>query len=136
MDDCEWLNPSKTQALSIAQFIHKSSPSLYLNLCNNIVNIFNTAKYLGILSDDQLSFKSHINFLEKKLSSRSVGIMAKLSYHLPFNALLTLYHSLVHTHLICALPVWATTFPTYLIKLKRLQNELSHTNYHKNFSKG
>ena len=57
------------------------------------------------------------------LLSRSVGIMAKLSYHLPPNALLTLYHSLVHVHLIYALPVWAITFPTYLIKLKRLQNK-------------
>ena len=116
------LHPSKTQALSIAPFIHKSSPSLSLNLCNNIVNFTNTAKYLGILIDDQLSCKSHTNFLEKKLS-RSVGIMAKLSCHLPPNALLTLYHSLVHVHLIYALPVWATTFPIYLIKLKRLQNK-------------
>ena len=111
------LHPSKTQALSISLFIHKSSPSLSLNLCNNIVNITNTAKYLGILIDNQLSFKSYINFLEKKLS-RSIGIMGKLSYHFPRNALLTLYHSLVHVHLIYALPVWATTFPTYLIKLK------------------
>ena len=93
-----------------------------LNLCNNVVNITNTAKYLGILIDDQLSFKCHFNFLEKKLS-RSVGIMAKLSYHLPPNALLTLYHSLVHVHLMYALPVWATTFPTYLIKLKKSQNK-------------
>ena len=98
------LHPSKTQALSIAPFIHKSSPSLSLNLCNNFVNITNTAKYLGILIEDQLSFESHIHFLEKKLS-RSVGIMAKLSYHLPPNALLTLYHSLVPVHLINALLV-------------------------------
>ena len=116
------LHPSKTQALSIAPIIHKSSPSLSLYLCSNIVNSTNTAKYLGILIDDQLSFKSHIHFLEKKLS-RSVGIMAKLSYHLPPNALLTLYYSLVHVHLIYAPPVWATTFPTYVIKLKRLQNK-------------
>ena len=88
----ETLHPSKTQALSIAPFIHKSSPFLSLNLCNNIVNITNTAKYLDILINDQLSFKYkyHINFLEKKLS-RSVGIMVKLSYHLPPNAILTLF---------------------------------------------
>ena len=55
--------------------------------------------------------------------SRSVGIMAKLSYHLPRNALLTLYLSLVHVHLVYTLPVWATTFPTHLIELKRLQNK-------------
>ena len=60
------LHSSKAQALSIAPFIYKSSPSLSLNLCNNIVNITNTAECLGILIDDQLSFKSHINFLEKK----------------------------------------------------------------------
>ena len=115
------LHPSKTQALSIAPFIHNSSPSFSLNLCNNIVNITNTAKHLGILIEDQLSFKSHIHFLEEKLSC-SVGIMAKLNYHLP-PSVLTLYHSLVHVHLIYTLPVWATTFPTYLIKLKRLQKK-------------
>ena len=112
------LHPSNTQALSIAPFIHKSSPPLSFNLCNNIVNITNTAKYLGILIDDQLSFKSHIHFLEKKLS-RSVGIIAKLSYHLPPNAFLTLYHSLVHVHLIYALKVWATAFPTYFEKITK-----------------
>ena len=55
--------------------------------------------------------------------SHSVGIMAKLSYHFPPNALLTFYHSLVHVHLIYALPVWATTFSTYVFKVKRLQNK-------------
>ena len=47
------------------------------------------------LIDDQLSFKSNINFLEKKLS-RSVGVMVKLRYHLPPNALVTL--SLISTY--------------------------------------
>ena len=49
--------------------------------------------------------------------------MAELSYHLPPNALLSLYHSLVHVHWIYALLVWTIIFPTYLIKLKRLQNK-------------
>ena len=49
--------------------------------------------------------------------------MAKLSYHLPPNAHFTLYHSLVHVYLVYGLPVWATTFPTYLIKFKRLENK-------------
>ena len=117
-----WSEETRTNCVVYTPFIHKfSHPSLSLN---NIVNITNTSKYLGILIviDDQLSFKSYIHFLEKKLS-RSVGIMTKLSYHLPPNALFTFYHSLVHFHLIYALPVWAPTFPTYLIKLKRLHNK-------------
>ena len=74
------LHPSKPQAFSIAPFTFKSSPSLSHNFCNNIVSITNAAKYLGLLIDDQLlSFKSHINFLKKKIF-RSVSIMTKLSY--------------------------------------------------------
>ena len=84
-----------------------------LNLCNNIVNITNTAKYPGILIDDQLSFKSHIHFLEKKLSC-SVGIMAKLSYLLHPNALLTLYHSLVHVHVDVCTPNLGNNFSDLL----------------------
>ena len=55
----------------------------------------NTVSMYTDLIDDQLSFKSNINFLEKKLS-RSVGVMVKLSYHLPPNALVTL--SLISTY--------------------------------------
>ena len=39
------LHPLKTQALSIDPFIHESSLSLSLTLCNITVNIINTAKY-------------------------------------------------------------------------------------------
>ena len=78
----------KTQALSFAPFTRKSL-SLSFNLCNNIVNITITAKYLDILIDDQLSFIFRINFLEKKLSD-FLSIMVKLSYHLIFLLMLFL----------------------------------------------
>ena len=81
------------------------------------------AKYLGIGFDNKLSFKNHTMFLEKK-GARSVGIITKLSYYLPFKSLLTLYYSLVHTNLLHALPIWAFTRQTYLLKLKRLQNKV------------
>ena len=60
--------------------------------------------------------------------------MAKLSYHLPPGALLTLYHSLIHVHLTYAPQIRPTTFPTYLIKLKGLQNKALR-NTRKTFSK-
>ena len=34
-----------------------------------------------------------------------------------------MYYSLVHTHLLYALPIWASTYDTYLIKIQRLQNK-------------
>ena len=81
-----------------------------------------SAKYLGITIDDELSFKKHIALLENKIA-RSVGVIAKLSYYLPSVSLVNLYYSLVHSHLLYTLPVWASTYLTYLTKLKRLQNK-------------
>ena len=79
------------------------------------------AKYLGIILDDRLSFKAHSEFLETK-TSRSVGIMSKLSYYLPTKTLITLYYALIHSHILYGLPVRASTFNTYLNKIRKLQN--------------
>ena len=63
-----------------------------------------------------------IILLENRVA-RSVGIIAKASYYLPFNTLITLYHALVHSQLLYALPIWASTYKTYLNKLEKLQNK-------------
>ena len=74
------LHPKKTLALYISPYSRKSSPNLTLTLDADQISISDTAKYLGLLVDDQLSFKNHIALLENKIS-RSVGIMYKLSYY-------------------------------------------------------
>ena len=55
-------------------------------------------KYLGVLLDEHLLFKDHVNILKQKLS-RANGILAKLSYHLPSDILKTVYYSFFDTHL-------------------------------------
>ena len=63
-----------------------------------------------------------MNDLESKID-QSVGVIAKLSYYLPHNTLLTLYYSLVQSHFLYAWPVWGSTHKTYLPKLQRLYNK-------------
>ena len=55
--------------------------------------------------------------------ARRVGIIANVSYYLPFNTLITLNHALVQSLLLYALPIWASTYKTYLNKLEKLQNK-------------
>ena len=80
------------------------------------------AKYLGIIFDNRLNFHKHIKILEAKIA-RSVGILNKLNYFLPSLALLKLYYSLIHSHFNYGLAVRGSTYPTYLNKLKLLQNK-------------
>ena len=96
------VNKAKTIALLVFPLTRKSTTSLTLNFNNQIVQPSELAKYLGIFVDEHLSFKPHIMFLKKKVT-RSVGVLAKLSYYLPCNTLIIFYYSLVHTHLHYAL---------------------------------
>ena len=117
------LHPNKTFALNVPPFSRKPCPfdlSLTLNMVN--IEIPKVTKYLEILIDDNLSFKSHIHYLESKLS-RSVGVISRLRYFLPSSTLINLYYSLIHSHLLYGLPVWASTYKTYLTKIRVLQNK-------------
>ena len=125
MDGLPWFNssPNKTFALNISSFSRKPCPfDLSLMLNNVKIETPKVTKYLGILIDDKLTFKSHIHHLESKLS-RSVGIIARLKYFLPSSALINLYFALIHSHLLYGLPVRASTCKTYLTKIRVLQNK-------------
>ena len=55
-------------------------------------------KYLGVLLDEYLLFKDHINTLKQKLN-RANGILTKLKHHLPSDILKIVYYSLFDTYL-------------------------------------
>ena len=119
-------------------FSRKPCPfDLSLTLNNVNIETPKVTKYLGILIDDNLSFKSHIHYLESKLS-RSVGVISRLRYFLPSSTLINLYYSLIHSHLLYGLPVWASTYKTYLTKIRVLQNKaisiISETTYKERIS--
>lgn len=86
------------------------------------LSIVDKAKYLGVMFDDKLSFKSHISNLEKKLS-RSVGILAKVKPFLNTKALLQLYYAIFHSHLNYGIIAWSSTYKSYFNKLGTLQNK-------------
>jgi len=61
------------------------------------------------------------NTLKSKLPNLLVFSANYVFFFSPKSTLL-LCHAFIHPHLIFALPVWGSTFPTYLSKLQRLQN--------------
>ena len=97
------LNASKSHLIIINANLN--SP-LNLNIIckTGIVKSVQSSKYLGVVIDNKLNFKEHIEKLEVKVSL-SVGILSKFNSHLPESALLKLYYSFVHSHLIFGMPV-------------------------------
>ena len=62
-------------------------------------------KYLGIVLDNKLSFKKHIEHVVLKLK-RVNGIIRAVSGILPTTTLKTLYYSLAYSHIILSIVVW------------------------------
>ena len=83
------INTTKNVALFSSPNLHKPVTDLTLTFNSETVHQSNTVKYLGVLLDNELFLKSFIISLEKKIAS-FIGMITKVSYHLPNNALLTM----------------------------------------------
>ena len=77
-------------------------------------------KYLGVLIDQNLSWKYHIDSIVTKIS-KNVGLIAKLRHSVPRPILLNIYNSLIHPYLTYGLAAWGQACKTYLNKILILQ---------------
>lgn len=118
------LNYSKTNYLLIRPKTKSS------NSCNFNVNIRNlqikqchSAKYLGVILDENLNWKPHIQYLHKKLS-RSVGIIAKMRHYIDRKNLIALYYVFFHSHLLYGILGWGSASKTTLKPIQILQNKV------------
>ena len=118
------INSQKSSALIISP--KSNDEASYQNLtilfdCFKI-NLSKSVKYLGVQIDDNLTFKTHYNFLYSKLS-RTLGVMFKVKHYLRKTYLLLLYNTLFRPHLIYCISAWSSTVSTYLNPLQTLQNK-------------
>ena len=99
-------------------------PRIFIHDIENDINIplenKEYVKYLGILIDQNLSWKNHIDNISTKIS-RHIGLIARLRHFVPFNTLLTIYRSLILPYQTYGLPVWGQACKTYLNKVLLLQ---------------
>ena len=80
------------------------------------------AKYLGILIDNKLKWKEHLNAISLKLS-KGIGLLAKIRHYVPRNALRSLYFTFINPHIDYNLLNWSTATATSLssinVKIKK-----------------
>ena len=116
------INAQKSSALIISP--KSNDKASYQNLTilfdGFTINLSKSVKYLGVQIDDNLTFKTQINFLYSKLS-RTLGVIFKVKHYLPKTYLLLLYNSLFHQHLIYCISAWSSTFSTGLNPLKHFK---------------
>ena len=111
------INPTKSNILLVPP-----KPNRAPNNITVATKVVKEAKYFGLIIDKKLTFGSHIEYLESKLS-RAVCILSKLKHFFPSSVLLKLYYALFHSNILYGLLIWHNTYSTYTNKISRLQNK-------------
>ena len=80
-------------------------------------------KYLGVLIDENLSWKNHLDCVITKIS-KTIGMIAKLRHSVPSSVLTNIYKSLILLYLTYGLVAWGNTSKNYLNKIVVLQKRV------------
>ena len=116
------LNAKKTQLIIFRSPKIHIKKHLNFRICGQKLQPTTHLKYLGIILDEHLNWKAHINTLSSKLS-RSIGLLSKIRHFVSYVSLHSLYYSLFHSHLTFGCQLWAQSLNNQNIKIQNLQNK-------------
>ena len=99
---------------------------------NNIeINIKIQIKFLGVIIDENLTWKNHIEVVENKIS-KNIGVLYRASHLLDLKTLLKIYFSSIHIYISYANIAWASTFKTKLQGILKKQKHAARITFHAN----
>ena len=81
-------------------------PAMTLN--NIEIKRENSVKFLGVIIDENLTWKNHIGVVENKIS-KNIGAFYRASHLLDFKNLLKIYFSFIHIYISYVNIAWAKT---------------------------
>ena len=114
------LNIMKTNFVIFHPYNKPLKESITLKINKKAIDEVPCVKYLGILIDSTLSWKSQISTISKKLA-RSIGIMYKLRPFVDTKIMKNVYYSIIYPHLIYGIQVWGLAFKTELKNIETMQ---------------
>ena len=110
----------------------KYSNRFKLCLDNVEISYVDAFKFLGLTVDQSLTWNNHINDLSKKCSS-SIGILNEVKNFLPESALLSLYNTLILSHINYGITAWSSAGVSAKNRLHILQKRalwaVSHSEF-------
>ena len=78
-------------------------PKLFLG--NHEIKLVDSTKFLGVTITKHLSWKKHMVLIKKKLR-KNLGVCRKVKSQLGITAMLSLYHSLIESHIRNSIVSW------------------------------
>jgi hypothetical protein len=115
------LNVGKSNVL-LFRGRNQTLPPINLIINGLPVSEKDSAKYLGVMIDNRLTFSKHIEHVKSKLI-RGNAILGITRHYLPKSILLNTYHAHIQPHIDYGINAWGHTYKSHLTVLKRHQRK-------------
>lgn len=117
------LNASKTKFIIYSRIGQNAQgiSTIFDHATNIQIQRVTSFRYLGIIIDENLSYKEHCNRLRVKVA-QGVGIMRRFQHFFPYEILRLIYFALVHSHLTYCPLIYLATFRCHVKPIQILQN--------------
>ena len=83
----------------------------------------NSIKYLGIMIDSHLNWKSQVNYTSMKIK-RNIGFLSKIRHYVNLKTLINLYYSLIYPFLIYGITALGNIYQSTLAPSITLQKRV------------
>ena len=100
----------------------KISHSFKIFINSQLLEQTNEVKYLGVVLDHKLTWKSHIQYLKGKLASGCWALYQLRKVITNTKTLKQIYYGLIFSHIQYCISSWASAAPTNLTALDSLHN--------------
>jgi hypothetical protein len=120
------INVSKTSYIIFKARNKKINHDISLSINDIQIKQSTEEKYLGLILDNELTWKPHIEKIKSKLSSLR-GCLFNTVQCLPRQVRYTIYNSLAKSHLNYLIEIWGSATKTALKQLQITQNKLIKT---------
>ena len=117
------LNISKTKYMLVTNKNKPQNEEFQIKVVSTKIENCTHYKYLGVLLDEKLSWKPHVEHICNKIS-KVCGIFSKLRHATSFHLLKQVYHALVASHLQYCNLAWGNAAESVLSPLKKIQNRI------------
>ena len=114
------LNILKTHYMVFSPKKHKSSPDLKLEINGITISEVKECKFLGVIMDNNLTWKAHIMYISTKIS-KSIGIISKTRKYVNQNTLLSMYYCFIYPYLLYCCQIWGNACDSTLWPILRSQ---------------
>lgn len=123
MVECQQLklNVSKTKYMIFNNGKNSDLTNVCVVMDGNEIERVREIKYLGVILDDRLKMKSHVDYISKK-AAKKIGFLARINKKLPIQQRILIYKSIIAPHFEYCATILFTCGENEISRLQKLQN--------------